>query len=173
MAFKPAACLRQVSFYRQHNGRKSAPKLLPWQTSICPGEVTWRLNDVSDDVISKTLDSTQNLLEITAKPVGKAKAYLLHFYHNMKDGCETLPKQYNPPTVSAARLSKSSDSEFSWKSEKAAAPGRSTNRLQALNSFVLSLLTCCVRGFDHFLHSNTERFDMEPGVPFRDKNNWI
>jgi hypothetical protein len=62
--------------------------------------VTWQLNDLPGDVVSETLDSTQHLLEISAKPPGKAKAYLVHFYHNMKDGCETLPKQYHLKSVS-------------------------------------------------------------------------
>lgn len=91
----------QVSFYRHQSSRKGIPELLPAQTSSCPGEVTWRLNEFRDDVISQTLDrSAPRMLEVAAKPLDKSKAYFLHFYHNMKDGCETLPRKYNQPVVS-------------------------------------------------------------------------
>ncbi|GAQ79996.1 hypothetical protein KFL_000430380 [Klebsormidium nitens] len=72
-------------------------KKLELQTTSFPGEVTWRLNELNADVISQTLDRASHLFEVTVKPLGKSKAYLLHFYHNMKDGRESLPRRYNPP----------------------------------------------------------------------------
>jgi hypothetical protein len=63
------------------------------------------LNAFTGDIISETLSNTPHSLEITAKPPGKAKAYLIHFYHNMKEGFETLPKQYHLKTVSKKKQS--------------------------------------------------------------------